>query len=287
MLVSERIGQFFFDDHRIEYTEFGSGDRWVVLVPGPLMPRRMQQPLARTLAGAGSHVLTLDLLGHGRSDRPEDPLAYSLGGAADQVVTLLDELGAASAVLGGVSLGANVCLEVAIRHPQRVRGLLLEMPLLDNAVESGLAVLVPLLLTARFAPLAVTGVRLATHAVPRGVVPFWAGVGLDLLNQRPGPMAAALHGLLVGGVAPPSADRRRIGVPALVVGYRFDPVHRETDAVMLAEELPEATYVGSRSIVEWRRRPERLDALALDLVQRCDPSSARRATTLRGARGRQ
>ena len=46
MLVSERIGQFFLEDDagrdRLEYTEYGSGDRWVVLLHGQLMPRRMR-----------------------------------------------------------------------------------------------------------------------------------------------------------------------------------------------------------------------------------------------------
>ena len=52
-LVSERIGQFFVDGDRLEYTEYGAGDRWVVLVHGQLMPRRMHQPLARAIAGRG------------------------------------------------------------------------------------------------------------------------------------------------------------------------------------------------------------------------------------------
>ena len=77
-VVSERIGQFFHEGARLEYTEYGGshhGDhRWVVLLHAQLMPRRMQQPLARALAEAGNHVVTLDLLGHGRSDRPDDPL---------------------------------------------------------------------------------------------------------------------------------------------------------------------------------------------------------------------
>lgn len=74
MLVTERIGQFFVESEagrdRLEFTEYGSGERWVVLLPGLLMPRRMQQPLARAMAAEGLHVVTLDLLGHGRSDRP-------------------------------------------------------------------------------------------------------------------------------------------------------------------------------------------------------------------------
>ena len=98
MLVSERIGQFFVEDEtgrdRLEYTEYGAGDAWVVLLHGQLMPRRMQQPLARALAADGLHVVTLDLLGHGRSDRPADPHAYSMQAWAGQVVALLDHLGA-------------------------------------------------------------------------------------------------------------------------------------------------------------------------------------------------
>ena len=127
MLVSERIGQFFLSHpdsgrDRLEYTEYGSGDSWVVLLHGQLMPRRMHQPLARALAGNGLHVVTLDLLGHGRSDRPADPLVYSMTAFAEQVVALLDHLGAEQAVIGGTSLGANVSLEMAVVAPERVKG---------------------------------------------------------------------------------------------------------------------------------------------------------------------
>src|SRR5215207_3801797 len=132
VLVSERIGQLFIEGDRLEYTEYGGGDRWVVLLHGQLMPRRMQQPLARALAGQGLHVVTLDLLGHGRSDRPADPLVYSTTAFAEQVVALLDHLGAEKAVVGGLSLGANVSLEVADQAPDRVKGLIIEMPVLDN-----------------------------------------------------------------------------------------------------------------------------------------------------------
>ena len=126
MLVSERIGQFFLE-RRAPGTGSSTpstarGDAWVVLLHGQLMPRRMHQPLARALAAEGLHVVTLDLLGHGRSDRPDDPHAYSMPAFAEQVVALLDHLGAPQAVVGGTSLGANVSLEVAVLAPERVRG---------------------------------------------------------------------------------------------------------------------------------------------------------------------
>ncbi|MBA2956471.1 alpha/beta fold hydrolase [Nocardioides sp. MAH-18] len=283
MLVSERIGQFFVEGDagrdRLEYTEYGAGDAWVVLVPGELMPRRMQQPLARVLAGAGLHVVSLDPLGHGRSDRPADPQSYSVTAFAQQVVALLDHLGATQAVVGGVSLGANVALEAAAIAPTRVRGLILEAPILDNGVEAGILTFGPLLLTARFLPLAVSAVRRVTRPVPRGVVPFWAGVALDACDQRPAPLAALVHGALFGRAAPSAAERRRITVPALVVGHPVDPVRSMADAEMLAGEMPDATLVRARSPLEWRLRPARLDEAAVDLATRCWRTPRRRRRT--------
>lgn len=268
-LVSERIGQFFHDGHRIEYTEYGAGERWVVLVHGQLMPRRMHQPLARALAGSGAHVVTVDLLGHGRSDRPTDPLLYSMTAFGEQVVALLDHLGAERAVVGGTSLGANVSLEVAVLAPERVQGLLVEMPVLDNAVEAGILAFAPLLFVSRFLPFTVSAVRALSRTVPRGVVPFWVGIGLDTLDQRPAAMAATVHGLFFGRVAPPSRQRRAIQAPALVVGHGRDPIHPFADAEMLAEELVDARFVEARSILEWGVAPERLDAVAIGFVEQC------------------
>lgn len=266
-LVSERIGQFFLDGERLEYTEYGAGDRWVVLVHGQLMPRRMHQPLARTIASEGFHVVTVDLLGHGRSDRPVDPKEYSMTAFGEQVVALLDHLGAEQAVIGGTSLGANVSLEVADAAPERVRGLLLEMPVLDNALEAGLIAFGPLLFAARFLPMSVWAVRGVTKLVPRGVVPFWAGIALDTLNQQPAPMAAAIHGIFFGRIAPSSRRRRQITAPALVVGHPRDPIHPAADAAMVAEELPNARFVAAKSILEWRVTPTRLDREAVDFCE--------------------
>jgi pimeloyl-ACP methyl ester carboxylesterase len=276
-LVSERIGQFFIDGDRIEYTEYGGGDDWVVLIHGQLMPRRMHQPLARAIAGAGYHVVTVDLLGHGRSDRPADPMLYSMTAFGEQVIALLDHLDVDQAVIGGTSLGANVSLEVADIAPERVRGLIAEMPVLDNAVEAGILAFAPLMFIARFLPLTVTATRAVTKLVPRGVVPFWVGVGLDTLKQRPAPMAAAVHGIFFGRVAPSSRLRRKISAPALVVGHRRDPIHPWADAALLAEELPAARFVEARSILEWRLYPDRLNREAIAFLGECHhPAKARR-----------
>jgi len=284
MLVSERIGQFFVESDagrdRLEYTEYGSGDRWVVLVHGLLMPRHMQGPLARAMAAQGLHVVTVDLLGHGRSDKPADPLVYSMTAFAEQVVALLDHLGADRAVVGGTSLGANVGLEVAVIAPERVAGLVVEMPVLNNALIAGIGAFVPIMLTARYLPWTVNTVRRLTRAVPRGVVPFWAGVVLDTFDHRADSVAAVLHGVIFGRVAPSSRQRRAITAPTLIVGHPIDPIHPFVDADMLAAEMPAARFERASSILEWRVRPERLTEAAVDFALDCwsDRPAATRQT---------
>lgn len=268
-LVSERIGQFFIEGDRVEYTEYGSGESWVVLIHGQLMPRRMHQPLSRAIAAEGFHVVTVDLLGHGRSDRPTDPKMYSMTAFGEQVVALLDHIGAEQAVVGGTSLGANVSLEVADIAPERVKGLLLEMPVLDNAVEAGIIAFAPLMFAARFVPISITALRAVTKLVPRGYVPFWAGIALDTMNQRPASMAAVVHGLFFGRVAPGSRLRKKIQAPALVVGHPRDPIHPAADAAMLAEEMPNAYFVRAKGILEWRMSPDRLNGEATKFVAAC------------------
>jgi pimeloyl-ACP methyl ester carboxylesterase len=286
MVVSERVDQFFFEGARLEYTEFGRGDRLVVLLHGQLMPRRMHEPLARRIAVEGYRVVTLDLLGHGGSDRPRDPMRYSMTAFSRQVVGLLDHLGVDGAVVGGTSLGANVALEVADFAPQRLRGMILEMPVLDNAVEAGIVGFGPLLFFGRVTPWAVAALGSAARAVPRRLVPFWVGIALDTMDQQAAAMAATVHGVFFGRVAPSSRERQRIEVPAIVVGHPRDPIHPAADAAMLADELPNARFVAAESIIEWRARPDRITGEVLDFLGELWPARSRRTPGRPGPRAR-
>lgn len=263
----EVIGSFTVDGQRLVYGEFGTGDRVVVLLHGQLMTRRMHAPLARDLAAAGYRVITLDLLGHGESDRPPESWRYSMTSWAEQVLALLDHLGVRRAVVGGTSLGANVTLEVAVAAPDRLHGAIVEMPVLDNAIVAGLCAFGPLLLAARFLPPVVRAVAWAADRLPRGNQ--WVDVVTDTLRQRPGPMAATVHGLFFGRVAPPKTLRERISVPALVIGHHNDPIHPFGDADMLAAELPDARFVHARSPLELRFTPRRLTEIIEEFTADC------------------
>src|SRR5918997_107987 len=125
---------FSLDGQRLAYTVYGEGPRLIVLLHGLLFSQRMHEVLARALAARGTRVVTLDLLGHGDSDRPADKWRYSMPAFGSQVVALLDHLGEPEAVVLGTSLGANVALEVAAAAPDRLRGMVIEMPVLDHAL---------------------------------------------------------------------------------------------------------------------------------------------------------
>jgi pimeloyl-ACP methyl ester carboxylesterase len=260
---------FKHDGHRLAYTVHGEGPRVCVLLPGLLFSQRMHVPLAHELSERGNRVVTLDLLGHGRSDRPDDMRQYSMPLFAEQTVGLLDHLGVEQAVVGGTSLGANVTLSTASIAPERLRGMLIEMPVLDNALLACAIAFTPLMVALSFGRPLVRVVQFAARAVPRETVPFWGDVFLDWLRQDPGPSAAVLHGLFFGPVAPPQAERQTFDVPTLVIGHPRDPIHPFSDADALAKELPQARLLDADSLFELRFAPERLTGEIAGFLDEC------------------
>jgi pimeloyl-ACP methyl ester carboxylesterase len=72
------------------------------------------------------HKLVLwDMRGHGQSEYPTDPAAYSEALTVADMAALLDEVGADSAIVGGLSLGGYMSLAFYRAHPDRVRALLI------------------------------------------------------------------------------------------------------------------------------------------------------------------
>jgi pimeloyl-ACP methyl ester carboxylesterase len=264
------MAELKYQGYRIGFDEYGEGDRPIVLVHGLLMNRRMFERLGPALARRGNRVICVDLLGHGRSDQPDDLRLYSMPLFAEQVVAVLDHLGLDRAVVGGTSLGANVALELAVRYPERAEGLFMEMPVLDNALAAVAAIFSPVLLGLRAGrPAFELGSRLAS-LIPRSN--FLFDIGLDWARRRPGPSIAVLEGLLLGETAPSRERRRGIEQPALVVGHLRDPLHPFSDSGMLIEELRRARLVEASSIFEWRVAPRRLTAeLALFLDEVWSP----------------
>jgi pimeloyl-ACP methyl ester carboxylesterase len=250
--------EFDYNGFRISYEEYGAGERPLVLIHGLLMNRRMFDRLGPAMAEHGNRVITVDLLGHGRSDRPAEMSQYSMTFFARQVEALLDHLGLEDAVVGGTSLGANVTLEMAYLEPKRVKAMMVEMPVLDNALLAAAVVFTPIMVGLRFGEPLLKLLAAGARRIPR-TNPL-LDIGLDWLRQDPAPSEAVLEGLFLGSSAPHHQFRVQMEQPALVIGHRADPLHPFSDAGMLAEELPNARLIEANSILEWRLTPNRLDA---------------------------
>ncbi len=268
---------FRHDGRRLAYTIHGEGERTTVLIHGLLFSQKMHLPLAKALAARGNRVVTLDLLGHGRSDRPRDMTQYSMALYGRQVIALLDHLEVDRAVLAGTSLGANAVLEVGALAPDRTQGLIVEMPVLDNALLGCAVAFTPLLLALTFGAPGMRILARAANLVPPGFVPWLADVGLDTIRQAPEPGAAVLQGLFFGRVAPPRSEREKIRTRTLVIGHRRDPVHPFSDSDGLVAELPNARLLLAESILELRTTPSRLTAEIGDFIDECWRARRRRS----------
>jgi pimeloyl-ACP methyl ester carboxylesterase len=288
-MVSVSTGEFMHAGHRLVYDEYGQGERPLILLPGLLLPRSMHRPLARELAERGNRVLVLDPLGHGESDRPEDMTQYSFVLFAQQVIGLMDHLAIEEAVIGGTSLGANITLETLVAAPERIRGAIIEMPVLDNALLGCALAFTPLLVAVTFGRSITGAVASLIRRLPR-TGSYLVDVGLDWASLDPGPSGSYLQGLFFGRIAPPHNERTQIETPSLVIGHSRDPIHPFSDAGALVEEMPNARMIEASWIGELRVTPERLtDEIAAFVDEQWDAKKRPRSGAKRpraGAAGR-
>jgi pimeloyl-ACP methyl ester carboxylesterase len=87
--------------------------------PGLWYSWRHQLP---ALAAAGYRAVAIDQRGYGRSDRPLDPALYDANHVLADLLGLLDALGEERAVFVGHDFGAQQVCNLAVRHRERVSG---------------------------------------------------------------------------------------------------------------------------------------------------------------------
>jgi pimeloyl-ACP methyl ester carboxylesterase len=263
------MSSFSLDGQRLAYTEYGEGPRLTVLLHGLLFSQRMHESLARSLAERGHRVVTFDLLGHGESDRPRDKWRYSMPSFGAQVVALLDHLDEPEAVVMGTSLGANAVLETAAQNPERLRGMVIEMPVLDHALIGCAIAFTPLMIALTAGEPAMRALARTARLIPRRRLPWQADILLDWIRQDPEPSAAVLQGLFFGRTAPPREERQAMQTPALVIGHQYDLIHPFSDAGMLVSELPNGRLVEASSLIELRVAPRRLTDEIAGFAEQC------------------
>lgn len=220
---------------------------------------RLLEPL-----GEDAEVFAPDLPGFGAS-LDVDPVGGPAA-LADVVVEVLDAVGAARAVVVGVSMGGDVALNLALRHPERVAGLVLLapgglVPVLGNRWAQGAAwaasrlpdeVLLPLgRLANRFVKSALRAVVKDLDRLPTEVVDEFArlarnprgALGYTRYNQatlgRRG-MTNDLSGRVAG-----------ISAPTLFVHGEGDPIVPLAGSRRAAASMPRARLVVVPDVGHW------------------------------------
>jgi pimeloyl-ACP methyl ester carboxylesterase len=205
------------------------------------------RPQVASLVAAGARVILWDYRGHGRSSVPADPDAYSIEWVVDDLGRVLDWAAPGEpAVLGGLSFGGLASLHFALRHPERVRGLLL--------IDSGPGFKNP----KAQANWARATERAALFIEKRGLPAFVEKAVATTVGLRPelptaraaaeaiaaqDPAGLAHFARRVAAIAPPVIDElSSVDVPALVIVGEKDEAYLRAADVM-ASKLPRAEKV--------------------------------------------
>jgi pimeloyl-ACP methyl ester carboxylesterase len=111
----------------IAFLDEGEGEP-IVLVHGFASSKEVNwvgPSWTKTMTGAGRRVIALDNRGHGGSTKLYDAADYHMTVMAEDVRALLDHLQIERADLMGYSMGARIIAFLALKHPHRLRSLIL------------------------------------------------------------------------------------------------------------------------------------------------------------------
>ncbi len=108
---------------QLHFHDAGSGPA-VLLTHGYSATGDMWNP-QRPALEPSHRVITWDMRGHGRTQCPPEQELHSHAHTVRDMAALLDEAGAETAVVGGLSLGGFMSLAFYAAHPERVRALIL------------------------------------------------------------------------------------------------------------------------------------------------------------------
>jgi pimeloyl-ACP methyl ester carboxylesterase len=238
----------------------------LLLLHGFAGSARNWRPQVRALAGAW-RTIAFDARGHARSAAPDDPAAYGAAALVADALGVLAGAGEARAVWVGLSMGAAVALEAALRAPGAVRALVLFSIPAGRGAARGLS--------ARAAAFADAIEREGLEAAGERFA-WGPGSGLDargaelvrqgFLEHAPHGLAHTLRGFLAGWapIAERGAELARLAVPTLVVAGERDAASLEPSRALAAAipgaelaVLPEAGHVVNLA------RPAQTNALLL------------------------
>lgn len=123
--VRKSGGQYItIGEYNVRYFEEGQGET-VIFIHGIGQAMYTFRKNVRVLS-EHCHVISIDLLGHGLSDKPD--IDYTINDFSKLIVDFMDAMNIKKASLLGFSTGAIIALDVAIKYPKLVTRLILLSP---------------------------------------------------------------------------------------------------------------------------------------------------------------
>jgi pimeloyl-ACP methyl ester carboxylesterase len=233
---------FVHDGVQFHFRESGHG-RPLVLQHG--LGGDVNQPFGLYRPKPDIRLIGFDMRGHGETRPLGDLDKLTISAMADDLVGLLDHLGMEKATIGGISLGAAVAVNVALRFPERISALVLIRPAwIDQPLPENVNLYATIArLIREFGPKDGLEHFRAT-AVFQAMDRVSPDCARSLVGQFEQPRAeecvARLERLPRDTPCHDRADYRKIRVPTLIVGNQQDPIHPWTIAETLAQIIPGA-----------------------------------------------
>jgi pimeloyl-ACP methyl ester carboxylesterase len=218
----------------------------VVLCHGITATRRYVLHGSKALPRAGHEVIAYDARGHGRSDPAPAGEGYGYPRLVEDLERVIaDQVGEGRLLLAGHSMGAHTAIAYALRHPERLAGLVVIGPVYTGAIEPGSLDYWDGLATA----LERDGVDGFVAFVDRrqGIDPRWRDSVLRFTRERllaqehPEALVEALREVPRSRPFESLEELRSLDLPALVVAGNddADPGHPYETAATYAEALPQ------------------------------------------------
>jgi pimeloyl-ACP methyl ester carboxylesterase len=256
--------------------ESGAGPA-ILLLHGLTATRRYVVMGSRLLERSGHRVVQYDARAHGRSGPAPASDAYTYELLGDDAIAVMDARGIERAVLAGASMGAHTLLNVALRHPDRVAGMVVITPAYSGDAERERERL------GRWDRLSEAlrggGVDgfIEAYGIPDGATPEFASTLLTVTRQRLSQhdhldaLADALHALPRSRPFGELDDLAALTAPVTVVasGDDADPEHPEALGIASAQAIPNARLITDspgRSPIAWQG--SQLSKIIADVVVR-------------------
>jgi pimeloyl-ACP methyl ester carboxylesterase len=238
----------------------------------------------------GVRVVSWNHRGTGGSDRPADPRRVGIEEFVEDALSVMDHFGVAEGVLLGWSMGVNTMFELAVGHPERVRGLFavagvpgdtfatmlgpLHLPhaaaraitvSLSRALRYGGRALTPLVSRLPVGPRAVD---VLTHTGFMFPVPDPELAAVAIADFLTTPVDWYFH-LALRTSRHARVSLRGIKVPTEFVAATYDVLAGARDMKTAADRVDGATYVELRaSHFVQMEQPDRVHALLVDFLDR-------------------